>query len=174
MPCPVIIRDTSSGSRWEQMPISTYRKYVERESKFVVSIRFLPLEVKEPSVRGREDFPTSWLYHISWRDDISGYSLSPLTQEGMSHIQGYFMTQSGHERQLFSAFIKYSSAYQLAKSIIDYSACYLLQKFQMHWYSQGLNATQECKDSRGYFITHFLPYIYLKILATNTFQPKEI
>lgn len=130
VPCPVIIRDTFSGSRWEQMPISTYRKYVEREQELVISIRFLHLEVKEPSVRNREDCPTSLLYHTSLRDDMS-----PLTQEGMSHIQGYFMAQSGHERHLLSAFIKYSSAYQsyqLAKSINDYSPCYLLQKFQRH------------------------------------------
>lgn len=62
MPCPVIIKDVSSNSKWECVQRPTARKYAER--KLVISIRSLPLEVWEShgregenivGVRGMED-----------------------------------------------------------------------------------------------------------------------
>ena len=52
IPYPVIIREVSSGSKWEQMQRSTARQYVERESKLEISVQFLPSELREAHRRG--------------------------------------------------------------------------------------------------------------------------
>jgi hypothetical protein len=51
VPCPVVIREASSNSRWEQMQRHTIRHYVKRESKFQGVIWSLPSEIKKPHRR---------------------------------------------------------------------------------------------------------------------------
>ena len=46
-----IVREASSGSRWEQMQRPAARHYVESQSKLEVSIRSLDLEIEEPQRR---------------------------------------------------------------------------------------------------------------------------
>jgi hypothetical protein len=52
MPCPVVIREVSSGSRCEGLQRPTERLYSEKESKLDFSIRTLPSELGKS--HGRE------------------------------------------------------------------------------------------------------------------------
>ena len=50
--CPVVLREPSSGHRWEWMQRSTARHYAKRKSKVEISIEFFPLELRESLGRG--------------------------------------------------------------------------------------------------------------------------
>lgn len=66
MPCPVVIRESSSSSSWEQVQRCTGRHNVERESKLEDSTGFLPLELRRggrilSESKGTEDTRRAWL-----------------------------------------------------------------------------------------------------------------
>lgn len=66
MPCPVVIRESSSSSRWEKVQRCTARHHVERESKLEDSTGFLPLELRRggrilSESKGTEDTRRAWL-----------------------------------------------------------------------------------------------------------------
>jgi hypothetical protein len=52
VPYPVIIIEGFSCSRWEQMQRATARHYTERVSKWKISIKSLPAELRESWGRG--------------------------------------------------------------------------------------------------------------------------
>jgi hypothetical protein len=51
VPCPVVISEVSSGSRWEWVQNPTARHYTDRKTELEVFIRSLPLELGEPCRR---------------------------------------------------------------------------------------------------------------------------
>lgn len=88
MPCPVIIKDVSSNSKWECVQRPTARKYAER--KLVISIRSLPLEVWESHGREGEKYCGS---QRGWRTPTKQGS-DGLTGTVVANLSPTWSTQS--------------------------------------------------------------------------------
>ena len=81
VPYPVIIREAFSGSKWEQIQRHIARKFMERESKFEVSIKFLPSEIRKSCrIEGRE------IVGIRFHEDSRRTMTSDSTNQGTHEL----------------------------------------------------------------------------------------
>ncbi|KAL6078022.1 hypothetical protein STEG23_035587, partial [Scotinomys teguina] len=56
VPCPVFIRETFFGSRWEYVQRPTARHYADKDSKLAISSESLPSETMEPQRKEDKEF----------------------------------------------------------------------------------------------------------------------